>query len=101
MAYSSCSVVSLNGAVYFHLYKNSSTGILTSLSVFESTSYITVTNYTHTKSENLSDISGSPTVAFNSTTCPLILDPQISTPIVPIITQLSPFMSFSDKIFAY
>lgn len=91
----------LNGVLYFHLSKNQTTGILTSLGGLSSSSVITVTDYPHIKSENLAQISTNSSLAFNTTTYSLTLGYRTRTPITPIVNLLSPFMTFSDKTFAY
>lgn len=67
MGYYKCSVQFLNGLLYFALYKNDKTVILANLNGLSSSNLITFTNYTHTKSENLPQISTPSTLAFNST----------------------------------
>lgn len=67
MGWDKCSVQSLNGKLYFHLIKNNNTGILSTLS----STLITVANYSHTKTENLTSTSATPLVTFTSTNYPL------------------------------
>lgn len=99
MADYKCSVQTLNGGLYFHIYKNDNTVILISLSNLTSSSLITITNYTHTKSENLSQNSTISTLVFNVTTYPLTLSTQIATPFTPSLAPL--FVTFSDRTSSY
>lgn len=52
LSYDKCSVQNFNEDLFFHLFVNNSATILGSLNGLISSNLITVTNYTHTKSEN-------------------------------------------------
>lgn len=45
-------VLVFNDQLFFTLHKNNTVGIVATLNVLTSSSLITLTNYTHTKSEN-------------------------------------------------
>lgn len=52
LAFSTSTLQTFNGGLYFHLHKDNKTGILTSLNGLSSSNWITLTTYTNTKSEN-------------------------------------------------
>lgn len=62
---------------------------------------ITVTNYSHAKSENLSQISTASTLVFDTNTYMLTSTLQTAPSLVPTLTPLNPFVTFPDKTFSY
>lgn len=60
-----CSVLFFNGHLYFGLFKDVDHGIFTRLTGLNSSNMITITNYTHTKSENLVSIRVDSALVFN------------------------------------
>jgi len=101
MAYDKNAVLSFNGGLYFHLFKNATVGILTSLTDLESSPLITITTPTFTLSENLAQTSTTSTLVFNGTTYPLTSNTTLTTNIAgTTLTSLSSFITFPNKTFS-
>lgn len=96
-----CSVLSMHGQLYFHLYKNETTAYLTSLSKLRQSILINVTNYSHTKSENLTQNITLSNLDFNGSTYLLTQSSSAIYTFAPILTNLSEFVIFQDNNFSY
>jgi len=97
MAHLKNAVFSFNGGLYFHLYKNSTAGILTSLSNLVSSSQINITTPTFNLTENLAEATSTPfpTLVFNGTTYPMTSITLTSSNITGIdLTVFSPLHTF-------
>ncbi len=101
MAFYKCSVHTFDGEMYFPIYKNPNTGILTSLSILSSSSLITVTNYSHTKLEMQAQINTSSFLVFTLDPHPLTSNTTTSTYFTLTMTPASSFMTFPQKTFSY
>lgn len=87
--------------LYFHLFKNNTAGILTSLNVLTSSDLIRVKNFPHTKNENLAQDITASALLFNASTYALTETTQTSTSLTPTLTSLSPLVTFQDTTFSY
>lgn len=83
------------------MYKNDTSALLTSLSGLTSSSHITVSNYPHTKNENLQDTSITSTYNLNGSSYPITLNPLGATNVSPTLTPLNTFITFPNRIYSY
>jgi len=90
-----------NGELYFHLYKNNTVGIVTSLSDLVSSSLITISTATFTLSQNLAQTHTNSTLVFNGTTYPLTSNTTSSTTLTgSTLTGSLTFFVFANKTFS-
>jgi len=97
MEYAKSGILSFNGGLYFHLYKNDYNVIITSISDLVSSPLITISTPSYTISENLASAITASSLVFNGTTYPISLNSTTTTPITS--STVSFFTSFKDQIF--
>jgi len=100
MAYYKNAVVSFNGMLYFHLYKDDNTGILTSLSQLASSSLTLLTIPTTVINENLTPNHTNSALTITNT-FPLNYISKTSSPVASTtFTTLTSFITFIDRTYS-
>jgi len=99
MAFDKNGVLSFNGGLYFHLFKNYTAGIVTRLSDLVSSSLITMSTPTYTLNENITQNSNASTQVFINS-YPLTSNTTTYTNITLTLTGISPLKGFDNKTFS-